>query len=173
MHPPENSQESNEELQRLLARFDDYSQKLLLVVDQQWDPSKRMRSVEYCLFLYGAALAIARGYGRGDAYCFVILQPYLSRFMELKFSVRWLLACEAEMVKSRRLQGVQAAGGNTAQAVMLAGSQGRSEALNSPWNIQLLLQTFSELRKLMDDQSASDEPIFAASGALYNSVAGE
>ena len=166
-------QASDEQLATVLEGFDDYCQKLIGAVDASWDASTRMRSVEYCVFLYGAALAIVRGNGREDAYSVAMLGPYLSRFMDWQLSVRWLLECEAEMAKSPRLQGVQAAGGNTAQAVLLAGSQGRSEDLNRPHNTQLLIQIFSEVRKLMADKTATDEPLFTTSGQLYDSVVGK
>ena len=162
----------DEDLQTLLEGFDDYSQKLILAIDPCWDASNRMQSVEYCLFLYGAALGIARGKQLDDEYCVAIFGPYLSRFMDWRISTPWLLQCEAEMVKSHRLQGVRSAGANTATAVILAGSQGRSDDLNSPRNMELLIQIFSELRKLIDDREASDEHLFQASGLLYDSVVG-
>jgi len=73
------------------------------------------------------------------------------RFVTTRGDARWpdnavertggdVLECENELGKSKRLQGVQAAGGNTAQAVLLAGSQGRSEDLSKPLNMQLLFQ---------------------------------
>ena len=106
----------DEDLQTLLEGFDDYSQKLILAIDPCWDASNRMQSVEYCLFLYGAALGIARGKQLDDEYCVAIFGPYLSRFMDWRISTPWLLQCEAEMVKSHRLQGVRSAGANTATA---------------------------------------------------------
>lgn len=167
------TQDGDEHLHNLLAGFDDYCQKCLIIVDKEWDASKRMRSIEYCLFLYGAALAISRGSGRGDGYSAVLWSPYISRFMELSFALRWTLACEEKMCNSKRLQGVRAAGANTAHAVFFAGSRGRSDILNSYWNKNLIIQIFGNLRKLIDDENKSDEPIFAASGELYDSVVGE
>ena len=156
----------------LLVGFDDYSQTFILAIDPRWDASQRMQSVEYCLFLYGAALAIVRGQQLSDEHCVAIFGPYLSRFMDWRLSGLWLVECETEMGKSSRLQGVRAAGANTATAVLLAGSQGRSDDLNSPRNMELLIQIFSELKKLIDDRKTSDENLFQTSCLLYDSVVG-
>jgi hypothetical protein len=172
METAETSTPSNDDLQRLLAHFDAYSQKLLCAVDGSWNTATRMQSIEYTIFLYGAALAIVRGYGQGDAFSPAILVPYLSRFLGAERAMRWLVACEQESATSRRLKGVHAAGANTAQAVLAAASQGRAQSLNGARNSQVLFSAFSELRRLMDDQDAPDDGLFAASCALYDSVVG-
>jgi len=164
------SKASVEELADVLAGFDDYSRQFVGAVDANWNASTRMRSVEYCVFLYGAAIAVVRGYGYEDEYSVAILGPYFSRFMDWQLSMPWLLQCETELSKSPRLRGVQAAGANTAQAVLLAASQRRSEDLSRPHNMELLILIFSELRKLMAEKAATDEPLFGASGKLYESV---
>jgi len=43
------SRASDEQLDTLLAGFDEYSQKFILGVDPRWDASTRMHNVEYCL----------------------------------------------------------------------------------------------------------------------------
>ncbi|HXJ61307.1 MAG TPA: hypothetical protein VNU68_32075 [Verrucomicrobiae bacterium] len=159
------SSASDEELRAALEGFDWYSQYLMKAVDPQWDPSTRIRNIEYCAFLYGATLAIVRGYGREDADSAGVLRRYLSRFVDWEFSVGWLLNCEAELSCSPRLQSVQAAGGNTAQAVLLA-SREQSDVLRHPQNLQLLMEIFSEVRKLMDDRATPGECLFAASNRL-------
>ena len=160
----------DKDLRLALTGFDDYSQKLITAVDQHWNPSMRMQNMEYFLFLYGAMLAIARGYGRKDDYPIGVLGPYVSFFMDWKDSIEWVFECEAALKKSLRLQGVLAAGGNTAQAVWTAGTQGRSHELSRDNNMRLLLEIFSELRKLMSDSTISDEALFGASEVLYDSV---
>jgi hypothetical protein len=104
-----------------------------------------MLNVEYCAFLHGATLAIVRSYGQDDAHSAAILGRYLSCFMDWEFSVGWLLNCEAELRYSPRLQSLQTAGGNTAQAVLLA-SGGPSDFLRRPQNFQILLEIFAEVR---------------------------
>ena len=159
----------DEDLRAALEGFDWYSQYLMLAIDPQWDASMRMRNIEYCAFLYGATVAIVQGYGREDADSAGILGRYLSRFMDWEFSVGWLRNCEAELSWSPRLQGVQKAGRHTAQALLLA-SREESDILRHPQNLQLLMEIFAEVRRLMEDRAASDERLFAASAQLYHSV---
>jgi hypothetical protein len=64
---------------------------------------------------------------------------------------------------------VQTAGRHTAQALLLA-SREQSEILRHPQNLQLLMEIFAEVRRLMEDRAASDERLFAVSGQLYHSV---
>lgn len=163
----------DDNLRQTLAGFDDYCQKIIAALDPLWDASTRVHNMEYCLFLYGAALAIARGSGRNDSYSAILWAPYLSQFMDLEDSIDWTTSCEIALGKSRRLQGMKAAGGNTAQAVLYAGSHGRTDDLNSPQNKQFLAQIFSELRKMMDNEAISDELLFESSGLLYDSVVKE
>jgi hypothetical protein len=170
MYPAGTQPHDDIELQRAFSLFDEYCQKLILAFDAPFDVSKRAFSIEYCAFLHGAALAIVRGYEREDREAAIVWLPYFSQFMELKLSVRYALGCESQMAKSRRLQGVEAAGGNTAQAVLAAWTRGRAEELNDPDNAALLPKIFSELCKLMVDERASDEELFSASTALYDSV---
>lgn len=172
MQTVQNQPPSDEMLQGLLADFDVYSQNLLAAVDGGLDATKCMGSVEYTTFLYGAALAIVRGYRQQDAISAVILVPYLSRFMGAERAMRWLLACEREALNSTRLQGVHAAGNNTAQAVVFAATQGRPQLLNTDRTSELLFRIFSELRRLMVDSDAPDQALFVASGELCDSVLG-
>ena len=162
---------SDESLLTALEGFDFYTQRLMSAVDPQWDGSTRMHNLEYCAFLHGASLAIARSYGREDADAVAILGSYLSHFMDQQFAVGWLLNCEAELSRSPRLQTVQAAGGNTVQAA-LAVSRGQSNVLSHPQNFQLLFEIFAEVRKLMNDRAASDECLFATSSIFYDAVVG-
>ncbi|MCH7573750.1 MAG: hypothetical protein IIA59_01370 [Candidatus Marinimicrobia bacterium] len=150
--------------------FDDYCQQFIRVIDPKWDASTRMFNIEYCLFLYGAALAIARGTGREDGYSAVLWAPYLSLFMDLEDSTKWALKCEKECSKSVRLQEIRAAGNNTAQAVFYAGSHGRSGDLNTAENMNFLLLVFSELSKHMKEASTSGQGIVEASSLIYDSI---
>ena len=159
----------DESLRIALEEFDWYSQHLMMAVDPQWDPATRMHNVEYCAFLDGAALAIVRGHGQEDAHSTPLLGRYLSRFMDWEFSVGWLLNCQAELSRSPRLQGVQAAGVNTAQAVWLA-NRGQPDILRRPDNFQRLMKIFAEVRHLMEDRAACEEHLLATSRQLSDSV---
>ncbi len=161
---------SDDSLHATLAQFDSYSQQFMSAVCPDWDASKRMLNLEYCAFLYGATLAIVADGGREDVNSARLLRGYLSYFMDSQFSVGWLLNCEDQLSRSPRLQTVQAAGRNTAQAV-LAASRGQAN-LNHPQNFQLLVETFAEVRTLMDDRAASGERLFATNDRFCDSLAG-